>query len=78
MKLPSSLASLPALRSVFALGLAAGDPEINNNYGWFLCQNGREQLAINYFMAAAKNPLYATPTGYAATHCTGDAYTTLM
>jgi type IV pilus assembly protein PilF len=45
-----------------ALRLAPGDPEISNNYGWFLCQNGREQLAINYFMAAAKNPLYTTPT----------------
>ena len=45
-----------------ALRLAPGDPEINNNYGWFLCQNGREQGSISYFMAAAKNPLYATPT----------------
>ena len=45
-----------------ALRLAPGDPEISNNYGWFLCQSGREQLSINYFLAAAKNPLYATPT----------------
>lgn len=45
-----------------ALQLAPNDPEISNNYGWFLCQNGREQLSINYFMAAAKNPLYVTPT----------------
>lgn len=45
-----------------ALRLAPGDPEISNNYGWFLCQNGREQASINYFMAAAKNPLYASPT----------------
>ena len=45
-----------------ALRLAPGDPEISNNYGWFLCQNGREQLSINYFMAAAKNPLYTAPT----------------
>lgn len=45
-----------------ALSLAPGDPEISNNYGWFLCQNGREQLSINYFMAAAKNPLYTSPT----------------
>ncbi|MDP2824585.1 MAG: type IV pilus biogenesis/stability protein PilW [Sulfuritalea sp.] len=42
--------------------LAPGDPEISNNYGWFLCQNGREQLSISHFMAAARNPLYATPT----------------
>ena len=45
-----------------ALHLAPGDPEISNNYGWFLCQNGREQASITYFMAAAKNPLYTTPT----------------
>ena len=45
-----------------ALRLAPGDPEINNTFGWFLCQNGREQRAIAYLMAAAKNPLYTTPT----------------
>lgn len=45
-----------------ALRLAPGDPEISNNYGWFLCQNGREQNSIAYFMAAAKNPLYTAPT----------------
>lgn len=45
-----------------ALRLAPGDPEISNNYGWFLCQNGREQLSINYFMASARNPLYTAPT----------------
>jgi type IV pilus assembly protein PilF len=45
-----------------ALSLAPGDPEISNNYGWFLCQTSREQQAIGYFMSAAKNPLYATPT----------------
>lgn len=45
-----------------ALRLAPGDPEISNNYGWFLCQNGREQNSITYFMAAANNPLYTTPT----------------
>ncbi|MDP1612607.1 MAG: type IV pilus biogenesis/stability protein PilW [Sulfuritalea sp.] len=45
-----------------AMSLAPGDPEISNNYGWFLCQNGREQASINHFMAAAKNPLYTAPT----------------
>lgn len=45
-----------------AMRLAPGDPEISNNYGWFLCQNGREQASIAHFMAAAKNPLYTTPT----------------
>ena len=45
-----------------ALRLAPGDPEISNNFGWFLCQTGRERRSIAYLMAAAKNPLYATPT----------------
>lgn len=44
-----------------ALDLAAGDPEINNNYGWFLCQTGRQKQSLGYFMAAVKNPLYSTP-----------------
>lgn len=45
-----------------ALSIARGDPEINNNYGWFLCQTGREQRAMEYFITAIRNPLYATPT----------------
>lgn len=45
-----------------ALRIAPGDPEINNNFGWFLCRNAREKQSIAYFMAAARNPLYATPT----------------
>ena len=45
-----------------AMRLAPGDPEISNNFGWFLCQNGREQRSIAHFMAAARNPLYTTPT----------------
>jgi type IV pilus assembly protein PilF len=44
-----------------ALSLAGGDPEINNNYGWFLCQTGREKDSIRYFLSAIKNPLYQTP-----------------
>ncbi len=45
-----------------AIQLAPGDPQIANDYGWFLCQNGREQEAFKYFFAAAGNPLYRTPT----------------
>ena len=45
-----------------ALNLAPGDPEISNNYGWLLCQNGREQRSMAYFATAIKNPLYVTPT----------------
>lgn len=44
-----------------ALGLAPHDPEINNNFGWFLCQTGREQRSLSYFNVAIKSPLYATP-----------------
>jgi type IV pilus assembly protein PilF len=45
-----------------ALGLAPTDPEINNNYGWFLCQSGREPQSIAYFVAASKSQMYSTPT----------------
>jgi type IV pilus assembly protein PilF len=44
-----------------ALSLAENDPEINNNFGWFLCQTGRESESVPYFMRAVKNPLYQTP-----------------
>jgi type IV pilus assembly protein PilF len=45
-----------------ALRLAPGDPEINNNYGWFLCQSGREGQSLGYFETASKSQLYTTPT----------------
>lgn len=45
-----------------ALRLAPGDPEISNNYGWFLCQNGKESQSFEYFQQAIRNPLYTTPT----------------
>ena len=44
-----------------ALELAPNDPEINNNYGWFLCKTAREKDSFAYFMSAIKNPLYQTP-----------------
>ncbi len=44
-----------------AINLAPNDPEINNNYGWFLCDNGKPRQAISYFLNAIKNPLYNTP-----------------
>jgi type IV pilus assembly protein PilF len=44
-----------------ALRLAPNDPDINHNYGWFLCQNGRERDSIRYFLQAVRNPLYAAP-----------------
>ena len=44
-----------------ALALSPNDPDINNNYGWFLCKTGREEQSITYFLAAVKNPLYGAP-----------------
>lgn len=44
-----------------AIGLAPNDPEINNNYGWFLCSTGKEAESIGYFMKALRDPLYETP-----------------
>ncbi len=44
-----------------ALRLDADNPEINNNYGWFLCRTGRERASLEYFQRAAANKLYATP-----------------
>lgn len=43
------------------LQLAPQDPDLNHNYGWFLCQTGREDQAIQWFTNALRNPLYATP-----------------
>ncbi len=44
-----------------ALRLSPNDPDINNNYGWFLCQSGHAEQSISYFLAALKNPLYTNP-----------------
>jgi type IV pilus assembly protein PilF len=44
-----------------ALALSPNDPDINHNYGWFLCQTGREKGSIRYFLQAIRNPLYTAP-----------------
>lgn len=44
-----------------SLRLDRNDSETHNNYGWFLCQQGKEKEAIPHFMTALKNPLYGTP-----------------
>ena len=44
-----------------ALRISPQDSDINNNFGWFLCQRKREPESIKYFLAALRNPLYATP-----------------
>ncbi len=44
-----------------SLRLDRNDSETHNNYGWFLCERGKEKESIPHFIAALKNPLYATP-----------------
>jgi type IV pilus assembly protein PilF len=44
-----------------ALRLNENDPEINNNFGWFLCQTGRAAESLRYFQRAIRNPMYRTP-----------------
>lgn len=44
-----------------ALRYAPNDADINHNYGWFLCQTGKEAESTKYFLQAIRNPLYRTP-----------------
>lgn len=44
-----------------AIDLSPGYSEAHNNYGWFLCERGRIDQALERFEAAMANPLYATP-----------------
>lgn len=44
-----------------ALKLDANNSELNNNYGYFLCNTGRERESIEYFNLAIRDPLYRTP-----------------
>jgi type IV pilus assembly protein PilF len=44
-----------------SLKLNPNDPDANHNYAWFLCENGREEESIRYFLLAVRYPLYATP-----------------
>jgi len=44
-----------------SLSLDRSDSDTHNNYGWFLCQRGKEKESIPHFMAALKDPLYRTP-----------------
>ncbi len=43
------------------LRLAPNEPDLNHNYGWYLCQTARQQESIKYFLQAIRNPLYPTP-----------------
>lgn len=44
-----------------ALRYAPDDPEIANNYGWFLCQGENKKEAMAQFERALRNRLYQTP-----------------
>jgi type IV pilus assembly protein PilF len=44
-----------------ALQINPSDADAHNNYGRFLCDRKREREAIKHFLAAVRNPLYATP-----------------
>jgi type IV pilus assembly protein PilF len=44
-----------------AIRLAPKDPQISNNYGAYLCQNGRQEEGVKRFLESAQNPLYRTP-----------------
>ena len=44
-----------------ATSLDPGDSQAANNFGAFLCRNGRELEAEEHFLRALKNPLYNTP-----------------
>lgn len=44
-----------------SLQLDEASSETHNNYGWFMCQRGREKESLKQFKQALDNPLYATP-----------------
>ncbi len=44
-----------------ALKLAPRNPDLANNYGWFLCQNGRAKESIPYFESALASKTYQSP-----------------
>ena len=44
-----------------ALSITPKDPQLLNNFGSYLCQNGQYQSASEHFMAAINDPLYTTP-----------------
>ncbi|WP_188703127.1 type IV pilus biogenesis/stability protein PilW [Silvimonas iriomotensis] len=43
-----------------ALNIAPDDSDINNNFGWYLCNHSRQADGIQHYMTAVKNPLYAS------------------
>lgn len=50
-------------RSAFdqALSLAPRDPDVLNNYGWFLCLRGEDARGMEFFNRVLGDTLYTTP-----------------
>ena len=44
-----------------ALKIAPTDPEVMNNYGWFLCLRGEAARGMEYFSRVQANNFYGTP-----------------
>lgn len=44
-----------------AIALTPGDPDVRNNYGWFLCATDQPQAGLAQLALAWQNPLYETP-----------------
>jgi type IV pilus assembly protein PilF len=44
-----------------ALEISPRDADLNNNYGWYLCQTNRAKESIAYFNLALEDRLYPTP-----------------
>ncbi len=44
-----------------ALAISPSSAEINNNYGWFLCNSTRVSESLAYFDRAIADPTYPTP-----------------
>lgn len=44
-----------------AIRLAPDNPDLSNNYGWFLCQNERAAESLVFFEKALKNRAYQSP-----------------
>ena len=44
-----------------ALRISPDNPEVLNNYGWFLCTRNESQRGLDMMLRASTNPLYATP-----------------
>ncbi len=44
-----------------ALTLSANNPDVQNNYGWFLCTRNDPNRGLDLMQKAISNPLYSTP-----------------